>query len=59
MILTDMHTRLSEALRKGTTEYNDSGHLSKQPSCTSIKKPKQEESLYLTNCQYYFCSPIL
>ncbi|KAI5214797.1 Bromodomain Adjacent To Zinc Finger Domain Protein 2B [Manis pentadactyla] len=51
MILTDMHTHLSEALRKGKTEDNDSGHLSKQPSCTSIKKPKQEESLYLTNCR--------
>ncbi|KAI5130371.1 Bromodomain Adjacent To Zinc Finger Domain Protein 2B [Manis pentadactyla] len=49
--LNEMETHLSKEQRKGTTEENDSGHLSEQPSCTSIKKPKQEESLYLTNCR--------
>ncbi|XP_057349905.1 uncharacterized protein LOC118925633 [Manis pentadactyla] len=49
--LNEMETHLSKEQRKGTTEENDSGYVSEQPSCTSIKKPKQEESLYLTNCR--------
>ncbi|KAI5929706.1 Bromodomain adjacent to zinc finger domain protein 2B [Manis javanica] len=49
--LNEMETHLSKEQRKRTTEENDWGHLPKQPSCTSIKKLKQEESLYLTNCR--------
>ncbi|XP_057361403.1 chromatin remodeling regulator CECR2-like [Manis pentadactyla] len=49
--LNEMETHLSKEQRKGTTEENDSGRLSKQPSCISVKEPKQKESLYLTNCR--------
>ncbi|KAI5931897.1 Bromodomain adjacent to zinc finger domain protein 2B [Manis javanica] len=54
MNLNEMETHLNKEQRKGTMEENDSGHLSKQPSCTSVKKPKQTESLYLANCCFVF-----
>ncbi|XP_057364337.1 chromatin remodeling regulator CECR2-like isoform X4 [Manis pentadactyla] len=49
--LNEMETHLSKEQRKGTMEENDLGRLSKQPSCISVKEPKQKESLYLTNCR--------
>ncbi|KAI5281375.1 Bromodomain Adjacent To Zinc Finger Domain Protein 2B [Manis pentadactyla] len=52
--LNEMETHLSKEQRKGTMEENDLGRLSKQPSCISVKEPKQKESLYLTNCRFVF-----
>ncbi|KAI5938443.1 Bromodomain adjacent to zinc finger domain protein 2B [Manis javanica] len=44
MILTDMATRLSTDARKAEMEENACGDLSKQPTFTSLKKPKREDS---------------
>ncbi|KAI5939144.1 Bromodomain adjacent to zinc finger domain protein 2B [Manis javanica] len=43
MILTDMHTRLSEVLRKRKTEENTCD-WSKLPTFSSIRTPKREHS---------------
>ncbi|KAI5136409.1 Bromodomain Adjacent To Zinc Finger Domain Protein 2B [Manis pentadactyla] len=52
IILMGMATRLSTDSGKGEMEENTSRDLSKQPSFTSLKKHKRDDSKNLTLCRY-------